>query len=141
MRLLNFLKNKTDIIKVIKNLPNLLSLKPATKSQIEDAENKLELKFSNEYRIYIETFGSIIANGIELSGIANAKHRNVIFLTQQGKKLNPQIPKNLYVIEDTRVDGIIIWQDSKGFIYQSYPNNKPKQIYNSLKDYILNKKL
>ena len=36
--------------------------------------------------------------------------------------------------------GIIIWQDSKGFIYKSTPNSTPKKIATSLAKYISKRK-
>ncbi len=144
MGLFDFLKNKsktkkTDIVNVVKSLPNLLSLTPATESQIEDAEKQLGLKFANEYKEYLAAFGSITATGIELSGIAKADYINVVSLTQESWELNPQVSHKMYVVENACVDGILIWQDSKGLIYQSKPNIKPTQIAKTLADYILNR--
>lgn len=42
----------------------------------------------------------------------------------------------MYVIENTGVDGIMIWQDTKGKIYQTKPESKPKKIVDSLAEYI-----
>ena len=127
----------TNIIQVIKNLPDLLQLKPASQSQILDAELQLNISFADEYKEYLACFGAIMADGIELSGIANAEHRNVIFLTKTEWELNNNIPHTMYVVENTCVDGIIVWQDSKGYIYKSAPNSTPKKIAKSLSDYIL----
>ena len=42
----------------------------------------------------------------------------------------------MYVIENTCVDGIIIWQDTKGDIYQTQPNMEPKKIADSMAEYV-----
>lgn len=84
-------------------------------------------------------FGAIIADGVELTGIAKSEHRNVVKVTNQAWKLNSSVSKNLYVVEDARVDGILIWQDSDGKIYKSLPNSEAKKIYNSLADYLKSK--
>ena len=42
----------------------------------------------------------------------------------------------MYVIENTCIDGIIIWQDANGIIYKSRPNLEPEKIADSLVDYI-----
>lgn len=125
-----------NIIDVINGLSDLLSLKSATQSEIENAENQLGLKFANEYKEYLAKFGAIMADGIELSGIAKSEHRNVVSLTQQERELNPTVPHNMYVVENLGIDGIIIWQDEKGVIYQSTPNTEPAKIANSLAEYI-----
>lgn len=124
------------IVDVINSLPELLPLKAATSMQITDAELQLRVSFSDEYKVYLSTFGAIMADGIELSGIAKSEHRNVVSLTKKEWELNPKIPHTMYVVENTYVDGIIVWQDTNGVIYQSTPNMEPKQIAVSLSDYI-----
>lgn len=44
----------------------------------------------------------------------------------------------MYVIENTGIDVIIIWQDENGSIYKTNYDSKPKKIAASLADYILN---
>ena len=127
------------IIHVINSLPELLPLKAATSIQIADAELQLRVSFASEYKEYLATYGAIMAEGIELSGIAKSEHRNVVSLTKKEWELNPKIPHSMYVVENTGVDGIIIWQDSKGAIYQSSPNTEPVQIAVSLTEYLLSR--
>ena len=124
------------IIEVINNLSNLLPLKPASDTQITDAELQLRVSFTEEYKDYLSEFGAIMADGIELSGIAKAEHRNVVALTKKERELNPKVPNTMYVIENTCVDGIIIWQDTKGDIYQTQPNMEPKKIADSMAEYV-----
>ena len=105
-----------NIIQVVKSLPDLLPLKPATAIQIAEAELQLGVSFADEYKEYLASFGAIIADGIELSGIANSEYRNVVSLTKKEWELNPKMPRTMYVVENTCVDGIIIWQDINGVI-------------------------
>lgn len=126
----------SKIVEIINNLPDLLPLKPATDIDIKDAEIQLRVTFNEEYREYLLAFGAIMADGIELTGIAKSAHRNVVNQTKQERELNPKIPNNMYVVENTGVDGIIIWQDTIGEIYQSSPNKEPKKIADSLSEYI-----
>lgn len=127
----------TDIISLINSLPDLLPLKPATEKQVADAELQISVKFSDEYKEYLYAFGAIMADGIELTGIAKADHRNVVTLTEKERELNPKVPHTMYVIANTGIDGIIIWQNADGFIYQTKPNAEPKQIATSLAEYIM----
>lgn len=129
----------TKIIQAIKSLEDLLPLKPATEIQINDAEKQLGLKFSSEYRECLQEFGAIVADGIELSGIAKSEHRNVVSLTKREWELNPKIPHTMYVIENAGMDGIMVWQDTSGLIYQSRPFMEPKKIAESLAEYIRSK--
>ena len=126
----------SNIIKVVNSLSNLLPLKPASDTQITDAELQLRVSFAEEYKDYLSEFGAIMADGIELSGIAKAEHRNVVALTKKERVLNPKVPNTMYVIENTCVDGIIIWQDTKGAIYQTQPNMEPKKIADSMAEYV-----
>lgn len=126
----------TNIVDVINALPNMLPLQPATDGQITDAELQLEQPFADEYKAYLSAFGAVIADGIELTGITKAEHRNVVLRTQQERALNGKVPRTMYVIENTGVDGIIIWQDKNGSIYQTSPNTNPTKIAASLADYI-----
>ena len=128
-----------NIIKVISALPGLLTITPASSIQITDAEIQLRVRFSDEYKEYLRKFGAIIADGIELSGITNAEYRNVVSLTQKEWKLNPQVPHTMYIIEDTHMDGIMIWQDTQGYIYHSTPASAPIKIANSLSEYVSNR--
>lgn len=125
------------IIQIVNSLSELLPLKPATAIQITDAELQLRVNFAEEYKEYLAEFGAIMADGIELTGIAKSEHRNVVTVTQKEWELNPEIPHNMYVIENTHIDGIVIWQDTNGLIYQSSPSSEAKQIATSLTDYIL----
>lgn len=128
-----------NIIDVINGLSDLIALKPATEKQISEAENQLGLKFAKEYKEYLARFGAIMADNIELLGIAKSEHRNVVSLTQQEWRLNPTVPHNMYVVENVGIDGIIIWQDGKGEIYQSQPNMESKKIATSLSEYIISR--
>lgn len=128
-----------DIISVINSLPDLLPLKPATMMQITEAEIQIRVRFADDYREYLAAFGAIMADGIELSGIAKSEHRNVVALTIKERELNAKIPNNMYVIENTCIDGIIIWQDTNGLVYKSVPNGEPQQIASCLSEYLLNR--
>lgn len=129
----------TNIVDLINSLPDMLPLKPATEVQITDAELQLGVRFADEYKEYLKVFGAIIADGIELSGIAKSEHRSVAALTKKEWELNPKVPHTMYVIENTCVDGIVIWQDTTGVVYETNPNSAPIRIADSLQDFIVNR--
>lgn len=126
----------SKIVETIESLDGLIKLKPATKSQIREAEQSLKLKFASEYKEYLEAFGAITADGIELTGITKSNHVNVVYQTKKEWDLNENVPHNMYVVENLNIEGIIIWQDSKGAIYRSRPNHEPKRINKSLAEYV-----
>ena len=49
---------------------------------------------------------------------------------------NPLIPHNLYVIEDTGIDTIVVWQNEKGQIFQSAVGLEPVKICDSLIEFL-----
>lgn len=125
-----------SIVETIQSLPNMISFNPATNGEIMNAEIELRVSFAEEYKSYLLAFGAIVAAGIELTGIAKAKHRNVIFVTKQEWDMNGNVPHTMYVIENASVDGIIIWQSSEGKIYRTTADSQPVQIAESMNEYI-----
>ena len=129
----------SNIIETIRSLPEMEGYKPASQQIITDAELQLRLRFASDYKTYLSEFGEVSARGMELTGIIEADYINVVTVTKEKWAMCPQVSHNLYVVEDTHIDGIIIWQDENGAIYQSFPNNQPKQIANSLVEFIENR--
>jgi len=126
----------SSIITKLKSFSDLLSISPVQENEISAAEKKLSLTFAPEYREYLLEFGAVAVNGHEITGILNSERLNVVNATMNEWKLNPQVPHNMYVIENPAIDGIIIWQDADGKIYQSSPNSPPRIIATSLEEYI-----
>lgn len=126
----------SKIIDVINGLENLLPLKPASIEAIENIEIELALPLAEEYKEYLLKYGAIMADDVELTGVAKSQNRDVVQVTQREWAANRKIKHNLYVVENVGIEGIIIWQDGSGKIYESSPNNSAKQIANSLAEYL-----
>ena len=126
----------SKIINVINGLENLLPLKPALIEDVENIEIELALPLAEEYKEYLLKYGAIMADDVELTGVAKSKNRDVVQVTQREWVANNKIKHNLYVVENVGIEGIIIWQDGSGKIYESSPNNGAKQIANSLAEYL-----
>lgn len=129
----------SKIIDMINGLENLLPLKPASTETVENIEIELALPLAEEYKEYLLKYGAIMADDVELTGVAKSKNRDVVQVTQREWAANSKIKHNLYVVENVGIEGIIIWQDGSGKIYESSPNNAAKQIANSLADYLKSK--
>ena len=125
-----------DIVELINSKDNLISLSPISMEKIKESEKKLELKFNEEYKKYVTTFGAIVYDGHELTGICKTTRLNVINVTKEETQYNNFVPKDWYVIESLGIDGIVIWQNEIGEIYQTIPNENIKKIYDSLYEYI-----
>ena len=104
--------------------------------QIEEAENKLCLKFSQEYREYLQEVGCASIYGHEFTGICGSSRLNVVDVTIEERAYSNLIPNDFYVVEQSNIDGIVIWQKSSGEIYGSKPNQEPAYICNSILEYL-----
>lgn len=105
--------------------------KGATAEEIADAEKKLGVVFSDDYRQYLLKYRIAMYDGHELTGLGKEQRTNVVNVTNEKKMFYQNIPSGWYVVEDANIDGIVIWQDAKGNIYCN--NNK---INDSLIDYV-----
>lgn len=127
---------KSKLLEYISSLDKLKSTGSVASTDIKSAEKELGVKFAGDYTEYVKEFGSIIADGIELTGICKAKSRHVVNATTSEWNLNNNIPHEMYVVEKLGTEGIVILQDTSGAIYEASPNKKPKRIYSNLLDYI-----
>lgn len=126
----------SGIIETIRSLPKMSGYKPASEVEITDAEIQLRLRFADEYRLYLSEFGEVSAHGLELTGIIDADYLHVVTATKEKWRMHPRVPRNLYVVEDTAIDGIVIWQDEKGTIYKTSPHSEPVPIAASLEEFL-----
>ncbi|MBR3794413.1 MAG: SMI1/KNR4 family protein [Clostridia bacterium] len=126
----------TDIKKILRTLPAFCSLTGVHAEQIDNAENALGLHFADDYREYLLAFAIASSDGHEFTGICNSKRLNVIDVTIAAKNSNPSIPRDWYVLEDANMDGIIIWQNKTGSIFQTQPNRETVKISDSICEYL-----
>ena len=103
------------------------------------AEKQLQISFADEYRIYLSEFGAASGRRLELTGIISVEYCNVVFATKAAWELNPQVPHIMYVVENTYIDGVIIWQSTSGEIFRTTPKTEPIKIASSLAEYIINR--
>lgn len=125
-----------SLVDVIMQKQNIFTYEPASQDQINEAEKELNVVFSEEYINYVSELGVAIFDGHELTGLCNGKRLDVVSVTREQRKYNDFVPNDLYVVECLDIDGIVIWQDSSGNIYQTGPGFIFKKIHDSLIDYI-----
>lgn len=126
----------TDIKKMFRTLPAFCSLAGVDAEQIDNAENALALRFADDYREYLLAFAIASSDGHEFTGICNSKRLNVVDVTIAAKNSNPSIPHDWYVLEEANIDGIIIWQNKTGSVFQTHPNRENVKIANSICEYL-----
>lgn len=130
------MNNITDILR---NFPYFLSSSGANEEKIYDAESSLKLKFSVEYHKYLKEIGLCCFDGHELTGITDISRLSVVDITIYERELNPDVPYDWYVIEQANIDGIVIWQNENGEIFQTQPSHEKVKIANSIVEYITKK--
>ncbi|MCR4577105.1 MAG: SMI1/KNR4 family protein [Clostridiales bacterium] len=117
---------------------NMLGNAIGTSSEsILNIEKNLGVRFSKEYKEFLSSIGVCMFNGHEIVGISQYSGLDVLSTTNEARELNPDVPANFYVIENAHFDGIYIWQDETGAVYQTYPNCQPKKIADSLYEYLV----
>lgn len=125
------------ILNVINELKNLRHLTPASKNDVLKAEAALGLSLAEEYKDYVLSYGVITAKKVDITGVCESKRLSVVDVTLEEKNFNSDIPADMYVIESTGIEGIVILQDSLGSIYRLNPGRKPEKIFDCLADYLL----
>ena len=74
---------------VFNNTRDFYSEKGATNEEIVDAENKLGVKFADDYKQYLKLYGSVSCAGHELTGISEDTNLGVVNATLKHYKKNP----------------------------------------------------
>lgn len=126
-----------DIIDALNSKADLLYGDEIENNAINEAEKKLGLKFAQEYRRYLSVMTIAAYGGHELTGLTKSKRTNVVEVTKKKCTACLGIPDDWYVIEDTNIDLIVIWQQSDGKIYQTVGKNNAILIAESLVEYVL----
>ena len=82
-----------------------------------------------------KTIGNMSLPGHELTGVCGSKRLNVVPVTLE-ERSNTTVPLDWYVLEQANIDGIVLWQDKSGAVYQTAPHIKPRKLCGSLAEYI-----
>ena len=125
-----------DIVKLMRNKPDFYALQGAADTEIENAEQILNIRFADEYRSYVAAFGVASFAGHELTGVCKPKRLNVVEVTLEQRVMNQKIPADWYVVEEAHIDGIVIWQSPSGEIYQTMADAQSRKICGSLLEYV-----
>ena len=125
-----------SILDVISNLRKMLHLTPASDFDVLNAEYDLGVKFADDFKEYVLEYGVITAENVEITGVCTSERLSVVYVTAKERKLNPAIPDDMYVIDSTGYEGLVVLQNSQGEIFSLGPSSTPKKIFNSLADYL-----
>jgi hypothetical protein len=126
----------TNFVKALETKTDLYKLSSATVEQISNAEKSLNVKFAEEYKEYLAMFGAASASTHEFTGICQSSRLSVVDVTISERQRNSSVPLDLYVVEQTNFDRIVVWQSSTGEVYQTAPNMQSVKLCNSLCEYL-----
>ncbi len=130
-----------EIIDKIDELEKNLIKRNVDDKLICSIEERLQLKFADDYREYLKNYGIAFIKGHELTGITEVTSFNIEYVTKEARIREEEFPKDLYVIEELGIDYIIICQNEKGEVFQFNPKQKLKKICDGLLEYILNESM
>lgn len=126
----------SSIVDILKSKNFFVCERGATPEEIGNAQSTLGLTFAEDYKTYLQECGTASYEGHELTGIGKDLNLDVVTVTNSNLQRNHSINTSLYVVEETHIDGIVIWQGPDRKIYQTSMGTEPKQIAESLAEYI-----
>lgn len=88
---------KWDLIECVNGLPGLQYSGPVSDADIQAAEQALGVKFADDYKLYLRTYGSVSADRIVLTGIESSVGMSVVTVTQNAREFL-DMPDDMYVI-------------------------------------------
>lgn len=112
----------------------LYHLKGADVDEVIRAEKTLGMRFDEEYRNYLLTYGVVSFGSHELLGIGGDSYLDVVHETLRERE-NPDFPKDCYLIENVGIDGRLIIQNEDGGVFQ-LSDAGVRKIADSLREYI-----
>ena len=122
-----------NINEFVSKLNNVTRKEKCSLSDIQQAEEKLNLKFSEEYKELLLS-GSFSNDYFEVTSIND--ECDVVQLTNEVRSIYKNLPKDLYVLIDVGVDGIYILQNQKGKIYEVDDEDEIIQSSGSFVEYL-----
>jgi hypothetical protein len=127
-----------NIFNEIEKKIKLYKTKGASDELIAEAERQLNLKFADDYKEYLSSFGAISFGSTELTGLNIDSYANVVSVTLKEIQRNTSFPKGSIVLENTGMEGLLILQKEDGEVYEWIGGEK-KNAFPNLKAYLESK--
>ena len=127
-----------DFAALITTYPDYIGSNGRNEAEVVQAEENLGINFAQDYREYLLKLGLSCADCHEFTGITDIARLDVVTVTNEQRALCGEETCRWYVVEETGMDGIVIWQDSEGTVYATAPFQKPRKLADSLMEYFLN---
>ena len=124
-----------NIITTIESFKRKMFTGSVSSELIVNAENELGISIAPEYKEVLKKYGSLCVKGEEFLGI-DCDNYDVVKATNEARKNDKNFPLDMYVIENTAIDGILIVQNSTSELFSYQPNGKLQQVASCLDEYL-----
>ena len=121
-----------NIITTIESFKRKLFTGSVSSELIVNAENELGISIAPEYKEVLKKYGSLCVKGEEFLGI-DCDNYDLVKATNEARKNDKNFPLDMYVIENTAIDGILIVQN---FTSEYQPNGKLQNVATCLDEYL-----
>lgn len=125
----------TGIVEKLKQVEHLYHLQGCSAEQIAQAQEALQIVFPEEFVDYVKQYGAISFYGTEWMGLNVPEELDVVAATQAERSVNPDFPKDFFVLEDQGIDALITAMDQQGRVYAVQYERK-KLLCNSMSEYL-----
>ena len=102
---------------------------------INEAQEKLNIKFPEEIIEYISEFGVLSYRSNEINGLGTNSYLNIVNATIDARNTFTKFPNELFVIQDIGINDLLILSDSFNKIYE-WNGDSYKLIFNSFYDFL-----
>lgn len=126
-----------NIIEELKSKTKLFQIGTVSQDEINNAENQLNLHFTEEYKNYLSNYGAISFGAHEITGLGVSGYLNVVTATEKERSLGEKFPKDCILIENNGIDGLLTIMDVNGIVY-SFDGTTKKKIASSFSEFLKN---
>lgn len=95
-----------------------------SEAEIQDAEEKLGMRFPQEYRNFLKQYKAGVLNGCEIMGINTMKYLDTVANTLFSRMNDDKFPQDCFVLENIGVEGALTISNSAGQIFTYCAGNK-----------------
>lgn len=124
-----------EIIESLEKKYKVFKTHGASKDIIEDAENSLNRKFSEEYKAYLSKYGAISFSSFEFTGLNVDNYANVVYVTSKEIERNSDFPNDAIVFHNIGVEGVLVLNSSDGKVY-TWASGQAIENFSSLSSYV-----
>ena len=124
-----------NTIEELKSKIKLFQIGTVSQDEINNAEEKLKLHFTEEYKIYLSNYGAISFGTHEITGLGVSGYLNVVTATEKERNLGGNFPNDCILLENNAIDGILTIMDENGIVY-SFDGTKKRQIASSFNNFL-----